>query len=332
MPSVTSTSNNLHTNKGQVCAFLVFLILITSNIVPGSSISTDSFEKHSGRGLLANNDTCSKPTASALQQIRQLTNIFENSQLLPAYNFAKNNSDGRGITFGCIGFTTGTGEGYYVINEYLKRLPSANRTKAPLAKFLPTLKKIAERKLKGDTPLPGFIKGVKAAAKLKAFKDAQNSIWRRRFLNPSIKLSCTAGITYPLTFGLVYDTCIMHGFADSNSNVFNISCSGIYDYTQRTIAAATFNSSDAYQTAWFETFLNRRTRILNDTQFWEGTGYRTDLYKWIFYSGNVLLNKTMDLRWSKCPGTATSGPCHSEFKSNHIVIGGLILGSFTIKP
>jgi chitosanase len=65
-------------------------------------------------------------TATAQQKnvILQITTTCENSDTKLAFNYAENIGDGRGITFGCIGFTTGTYDGNMLIKHYTKLNPN----------------------------------------------------------------------------------------------------------------------------------------------------------------------------------------------------------------
>ena len=58
----------------------------------------------------------------------------ENNQVTPYWNYAENIKDGRGVTFGFIGFTTGTYDGNILIKHYTTMNPNN-----VLAKYIPAL-------------------------------------------------------------------------------------------------------------------------------------------------------------------------------------------------
>src|SRR5262245_39075205 len=63
-----------------------------------------------------------------------LVAIAENSQTMLVFDYAENIHDGRGITFGMIGFTTGTYDGNEWLHYYTRLNPD-NR----LAKYIPAM-------------------------------------------------------------------------------------------------------------------------------------------------------------------------------------------------
>jgi chitosanase len=60
--------------------------------------------------------------------------VCENNQVTPDWTYASNINDNRGITFGAIGFTTGTYDGNVLIKYYTTLNPNNN-----LAKYIPAL-------------------------------------------------------------------------------------------------------------------------------------------------------------------------------------------------
>jgi chitosanase len=74
---------------------------------------------------------------SGKNTIQRLTSIFENGTPVFQYTFAANIGDGRGYTFGFVGFTSGTYSGSMFLEEY-RRLRPHNA----IAHFLPAFKRI----------------------------------------------------------------------------------------------------------------------------------------------------------------------------------------------
>src|SRR5437879_5146327 len=67
----------------------------------------------------------------------QLTSLFENSNTTLQYGYTEHLHDGRGITAGRAGFTTGTDDARMVIERYTREVPDN-----PLARYLPRLNQI----------------------------------------------------------------------------------------------------------------------------------------------------------------------------------------------
>lgn len=152
-------------------------------------------------------------TASSQQKnvILQLTTTCENSQTKLAFNYAENIGDGRGITFGCIGFTTGTYDGNMLIKHYTELNP--NNT---LAKYIPALDKIDKEKHTSDglnsntKGLEGFIKDIQSCND-PLFKQAQIDLLNELYWNPALNLANSIGVKNQLTLAFIYDMCINHG-------------------------------------------------------------------------------------------------------------------------
>lgn len=141
----------------------------------------------------------------------QLTTACENSSGTFDYNYAENIGDGRGITFGIIGFTTGTYDGNELIKYYTQLNP--NNT---LAKYIPSLDKIdngkhdSEGKSDDTTGLENFISDVQACSD-PLFKQAQLYELNVHYWNPAIKVANSMGAKNNLTLAFIYDMCVNHG-------------------------------------------------------------------------------------------------------------------------
>jgi chitosanase len=146
----------------------------------------------------------------------QMTDTLENSQTNQAWNYAKNINDGRGITFGCIGFCTGTYDGNILIKYYTTLNPNN-----PLAKYIPALDAIdagSHNAAGGDgnpdtTGLSGFIQNVQSDND-PLFKQAQLYELDQMYWNPALSEFNAIGAKYPLTQALLYDATVREG-ADS---------------------------------------------------------------------------------------------------------------------
>lgn len=152
-------------------------------------------------------------SASEKGAILQMTNTLENSQTDPAWNYAENLGDGRGITFGCIGFCTGTYDGNVLVKYYTKLNPNN-----VLAKYIPALNKIdagRHNAAGGDgnpsvAGLNGFIKDVQIN-KDPLFKTAQLYELDQLYYNPAVKMTSDIGAKNALTLAFIYDMSVRHG-------------------------------------------------------------------------------------------------------------------------
>ena len=145
--------------------------------------------------------------------ILQMSATLENSDTELQYNYAENIGDGRGITFGCIGFCTGTYDGNILIKYYTTLNPDNT-----LAKYIPALNKIDSGKhsaARGEgnpslTGLDGFIKDVNNCND-PLFKQAQIEMLDELYYNPAMEIADSIGAKNALTRAFIYDMCVRHG-------------------------------------------------------------------------------------------------------------------------
>jgi chitosanase len=141
----------------------------------------------------------------------QLTTTCENGSTTFNYNYAENIDDGRGITFGIIGFTTGTYDGNELIKYYTRLNPNNN-----LAKYIPALDRIDSGSRDDDdrnddvTGLENFINDVKACDD-PLFRQAQLHQLDLHYWNPAVKINDSIGAKNNLTMAFIYDMCVNHG-------------------------------------------------------------------------------------------------------------------------
>ncbi|WP_269849965.1 chitosanase [Methanosarcina horonobensis] len=142
-----------------------------------------------------------------------MTTTLENSDTQLHFNYAENLGDGRGITFGCIGFCTGTYDGNILIKHYTELNPDNT-----LAKYIPALNKIdagSHNAAGGDgnpnvEGLSGFIKDVQSCND-PLFKTAQIDKLDELYYNPAMKIADSIGAKNALTKAFIYDMCVRHG-------------------------------------------------------------------------------------------------------------------------
>lgn len=140
-----------------------------------------------------------------------LTSLFENGTPALQYGYAEQLHDGRGVTAGRAGFTTGTDDAAMVVEKYAAQVKDN-----PLAKYLPRLKELS--KLPDDSKerasvkgLAGFEKAWAEAAKDPKFKAAQDAVVDQLYFRPSQKHADQLGLKTPLARAQLYDAIIQHG-------------------------------------------------------------------------------------------------------------------------
>jgi len=142
-----------------------------------------------------------------------MTATLENSTTQLQFNYAENLGDGRGITFGCIGFCTGTYDGNILIKHYTELNPDNT-----LAKYIPALDKIdsgshdaadwdGKPSVEG---LSGFIQDVNACDD-PLFKKAQMDKLDELYYDPAMEIANSIGVKNALTKAFIYDMCVRHG-------------------------------------------------------------------------------------------------------------------------
>jgi len=170
---------------------------------------------------------CSQDAYSAItkETILKITSIFENGTTDLQYGYAENIQDGRGITFGFFGMTTGTYDGTLFLKRY-KLLNNENI----LIKYIDTFSKIDSHyhNEEGITDytdgLDYFIDDFKKCITDPWFSTAQKEICDELYWNPAVKIFCELKLQLPITLGQLYDTCIQHGVEG---------CLGIVELTNR---------------------------------------------------------------------------------------------------
>jgi len=206
--------------------------------------------------------------------ILQITATLENSTTQLQFNYAENIDDGRGITFGCIGFCTGTYDGNILIKHYTELNPDNT-----LAKYIPALDKIdsgSHNGADGDgnpsvEGLSGFIQDVNECDD-PLFKQAQMDKLDELYYNPAMKLADLIGAKNALTKAFIYDMCVRHG-VDGAENIIN--------------NAGTTPKNGADENTYLQKLISLRDAKLKQ----EGLGdvNRNQGYKNVLNSGNVNL-------------------------------------------
>jgi chitosanase len=179
----------------------------------------------------------------------------ENNQVTPYWNYAENINDGRGITFGFIGFTTGTYDGNIVIHQYTKINPNN-----VLAKYIPALDAIDAGPHNSDADHDGnpsvaglgnFIQDVNSIND-PLWAQAQLGLFNSMYWNIAVKQANSIGAQYEVTLGVIFDANGRHGEDGAQSLI-----------DQTTSAMGGTPKTRVNEIAWLNKFIQIRDAKLN---------------------------------------------------------------------
>ncbi|HEY9727618.1 MAG TPA: chitosanase [Chroococcales cyanobacterium] len=223
-------------------------------------------------------------TADQKRRAEQFTSIFENDTIELQYDYVEDIGDGRGFTCGRAGFTTATGDALEVVQTYTNK-----KSDNPLAKYLSTLKRLADDEDDDTSDLDGFENAWKKAAKDSAFRDAQNEVVDQLYYQPSANRADAAGLKFALSRAVLYDTIIQHGEGDDPDGL-----PALMKRTKQKVGGTPKTGVDEKE--WLKVFLKvRRDDLENpdnqDTQEeWSQSVDRCDAFLELLKSGNLDLH------------------------------------------
>lgn len=200
-----------------------------------------------------------------------LISVFENGTALPQYGYAEALGDGRGLTVG-LGLTTATGDALEAARRY---------GRAPLARFIPELERLAARHDPSTSTLAGFSRAWREAARDPAFRAAQDEVQDERSYRPARELATRLGLRAPLSLAALYDAFWMHGGGDDP------------DGAPALAAAASRSAGAGDERAWLAAFLRaRRADMLAPADrataaVWAESVGRVEVWADLLASGNL---------------------------------------------
>lgn len=153
-------------------------------------------------------------TAEQRRRADQLVSIFEDSTTTIQYANAENLDDGRGVTAGRAGFTTGTCDALEVVKVY--NTAAKNPEKSVFVPFMSELVHLCKEH-SGDTDTldeTAFIKAWRTAAKDPLFHQAQDRVLDRFYFLPAMEAADRLGLKSALARATLYDAAIQHGIGD----------------------------------------------------------------------------------------------------------------------
>ena len=209
-----------------------------------------------------------------------LTSIFENGSLDLQYGYAEALGDGRGITAGRAGFTSGTGDMLEVVRDYTRQKPNN-----PLAHYLPALTSLAKTSSASTKGLTGLPKAWAEAAKDPAFRAVQDGVVDRMYYQPSAKHADALGLHTPLARAQIYDAIIQHGDGDDPD--------GLAALIARTNAKVGGSPAQGVpEQKWLDAFLTVRRQDLahahdpSTRKVWAESVGRVDVFRALEQAGN----------------------------------------------
>jgi chitosanase len=142
----------------------------------------------------------------------KINSLFENDNTSPSYDYCENLDDGRGFTFGKIGFTTANGDGYDLIKAYCAANPNS-----ALKQYLPTLKELANDENDDTDNLQGFEQAWANEAMQTA--GTQDALAYETYGKPAIDYCNTLGLTSNMAIACLYDAIVQHGDGDDDDSL-----------------------------------------------------------------------------------------------------------------
>jgi chitosanase len=191
-------------------------------------------------------------TADQRRRADQLVSIFEDSTTTIHYANAENLHDGRGVTAGRAGFTTGTCDALEVIKTY-----NATASESVFAPFMDELVRLCKDH-SGETNRlnePEYVKAWKVASEDQLFRRAQDRVLDRFYFVPAMQAADRLGLTSVLARAALYDAAIQHGTGDDPD--------GLMTLIARTNDRVGIPEV-VYEPKWLYTFFDVRVEDLQD--------------------------------------------------------------------
>ncbi len=209
-----------------------------------------------------------------IDNIFKLTSIFENSSTTIQYNYCENINDGRGYTFGFVGFCSGTYDGTMMLKEY--RALNPNNI---LIKYIPAFERIDKGPRKNGlnsdvSGLENLVQDIKSI-KDPLFIQAQINVADRLYIKPSQEKLKQLGFKNAISQGQLYDMYINHGEDGALAIIKSVQVSD--------------------EITWLSNILNKRLSVLEADRTWKEAVDRVKVYQKLLSSGNIELKSPMTI-------------------------------------
>lgn len=225
------------------------------------------------------------PDAIARNVILSLTCIAENDTTEFQFNYAENIDDGRGITFGIIGFTSGTFDGTILLKRIQMKDPSHL-----LCSYIPAFERIDNLHTKGHvndvTGLDNFISDFNKYGNDDVVKKAQLELLDELYWNPAMKIVDDYGLKLNITKGQMYDASVRHGPRGAEE---------IASRTTKVLNGSPETGTNEID--WLKCFLVERKKYYEEKDNETGIIPRVDImYQGVLDSGNFMLEPPFSVR------------------------------------
>ncbi len=237
--------------------------------------------------------------------VEKLNFLFENDTTSANYSYIEFLNDGRGFTFGKVGFTTATGDGYDLIREYTE---SAKDSK--LAFYVDELKKLAKKNSDDTTNLVGFSEAWQKESLNTIF--FQNKIAFELYGQPAINYCKLLGLKSTLALAIVYDAIVQHGDGKDDDGIRKLFKHTIKSIdgspSGRTHKDKSCSTLDDGEKEFLKVFLDERKSILEDAnnkdtkEEWEESVERVHVFQKLLQDNNFDLKMPLEITskdWNK---------------------------------
>jgi chitosanase len=230
--------------------------------------------------------------------VQKINCLFENDTIQPNYRYIEYLPDGRGFTFGKVGFTTATGDGLDVIREYTDSVKDSK-----LVFYLDELEKLAKNNSDDTSNLIGFADAWRTEAeKTKYFQD---KIAFELYGLPAIEYCTLLGLKSTLALAIVYDAIVQHGNGKDDDGIKKMFKNTIKN-SKGTPSGRTHKDKKCKQlpnseTAFLEIFLCERKKILEapnneeTKEEWEKSVDRVNVFLQLLESKNLDLKMPLQI-------------------------------------
>jgi chitosanase len=230
--------------------------------------------------------------------VEKLNCLFENDTINPNYSYIEYLPDGRGFTFGKVGFTTATGDGFDIIREYTDSVKDSK-----LAYYLPALKKLARKNSDDTSDLAGFAQAWRdEAERTKYFQD---KVAFELYGLPAINYCKLLGLKSTLGLAIVYDAIVQHGDGKDDDGIRKMFKHTINNL-EGTPSGRTHKDKSCTQLPdsekkFLEIFLCERKLILQEAnnkesrEEWLASVERVDVFKGLLDANNMDLKMPLKI-------------------------------------
>ena len=213
-----------------------------------------------------------------------------------AWNYAENLNDGRGITFGIVGFASGTFDGRRVI-ETIYKTSLAQGINHPLNAYYQAFQNIdnTEHDIYANTSyiggLENFIQDFKTYGNDDISKQAQLDMINQLYWQPAINKAKELKVNYSTTIAQFFDICLNHGCdADGFNN------KGLIQLINETDYAVNSNLTNGYnEQKWVSKLYEIRKQYLDSDTVRNSSYQRLEIQRRLGDYGNMNLTTPIQI-------------------------------------